>query len=322
MKKLLALFIVAAFSLGVQSCRLYRNKMTIQSFGPVQYHPESIAYSPIIWHSDSVGDEWIEKTSFFIPVTLNGISEKLYMQFDLGSPVTLLYGNTLEALAEKYPAIQEKIVVTEKERTYFHDARLNLSDSICLSAKKLPVIKYGSSAIDTGFTIVGSTGYDLIGDNVLILDFKNDRYALTDFMPSELSEKVKYIEEPDLARFPIILPFYIGDKKIRLFYDSGSSLFPILTGTNRLKRLDQTHGVDTVGPLNSWGKQHLYARVKEGATLSFNGLNLGKIDVYGRKDLNILKLTGGYVYGITGNALFADKIIVIDRKNNKFGIVE
>jgi hypothetical protein len=322
MKHKIPYFFVAAFMLAISSCGLYRNRMTVTSYNPVEHNPGRIVYSPIIWHSDSVGDEWFEKTSFFIPVTLNGISENLYMQFDLGSPVTLLYGNTLEVFAEKYPAIQEKIVVTEKERTYFHDARLNLSDSICLSAKKLPVIKYGSSAIDTGFTIIGSTGYDLIRDNVLILDFKLNRYALTNVLPDDLSRKVKYVNKPDLARFPIILPFYIGDKKIRLFYDSGSSLFPILTGTNRLKRLDQTHGVDTVGPLSSLGKQHLYARVKEAATLSFNGLNLGKIDVYGRKDLNILKLTGGYVYGITGNALFADKIIVIDRKNNKFGIVE
>jgi len=296
--------------------------MTVATFNPVKHHPEQIVYSPIVWHSDSVGDEWIEKTSFYIPVKLNGIGNNLFMQFDLGSPVTLLYGHTLDALAENYAAIADNIFVNEKERTYFHDASLMLNDSLSLTASKLPVIEYGSSTLDTGFTIVGSTGYDLIGDNVLILDFTLNRYALTDSLPAVFSQYVKYVEDADLAQFPIILPFRLGSKRIRLFYDSGSSLFPILTGTNRTKKLDHTLGVDTVGPLNSWGEQQYYLRVNEAASVAFNGQDLGTTDVYGSKQLNALKLTGRYLYGITGNRLFDDKIIVIDRKNNRFGVVE
>ena len=322
MKHKIPYFFAAAFMLAISSCGLYRNRMTVQSFEPVQYHPESIAYSPIIWHSDSIGDEWIEKTSFYIPVKLNGIGNNLFMQFDLGSPVTLLYGNTLDALAENYAAIEDNILINEKERTYFHDARLKLNDSLCLTAPKLPVIEYGSSSVDTGFNIIGSTGYDLIGDNVLILDFTLNRYALTDSLPAVFSRSVKYVEDADLAQFPIILPFRLGSKRIRLFYDSGSSLFPILTGTNRTKKLDHTLGIDTIGPLNSWGEQQYYLRVNEAAFVAFNQQDLGPIDVYGSKQLNALKLTGRYLYGITGNRLFDDKIIIIDRKNNRFGIVE
>lgn len=298
--------------------------MTIQTFDKVEYNSDNIKYSPILWKSDSIGDNFIEKTALYIPVKLNGINKEVHMQFDIGSPTTILYGNTLEAFAENNPSINGKIVKIEDQRTYFHGARLVLNNNIALTAKKLPVIKYGSDFIDTSFSVIGSTGYDFIGDNILVLDFKTDKYALTDSLNRDLRKKVKYIDNPDLEKFPVILPFRFGNKKIRLMYDSGSSLFPVLTGTNRLNKLSRATNIDTTffGSLNSWGNQQKFYRIKDAKRIYFNEQNLGNIDVYGCEDLNKLKLTGRYLYGITGNRLFEDKTIIIDRKNNKFGIVE
>ena len=322
MKKLLIIVIALINMYVLSSCGIYRNKMTVQTFDKVDYNSNNIKYSPIIWHSDSIGGNLIEKTRLYIPVKLNGINKTVYMQFDLGIPTTRLYGNTLDAFAEKNPSIKEKIVKTEDQISYFHDARIDLKNNISLTAKKLPIINYGSNSIDTSFSVIGSTGYDFIGDNILILDFKEDQYSLTVSLSRDLKEKVKYIDNPDLAKFPVILPFRLGNKKIRLMYDSGASLFSILTGTNRLEKLSQASNIDTIGPLNSWGNQQKYYRISDADKIYFNKQNLGKIDVYGREDLNKFKLTGRYLYGITGNKLFDNKIIIIDRKNNKFGIVE
>jgi hypothetical protein len=51
-------------------------------------------------------------------------------------------------------------------------------------------------------------------------------------------------------------------------------------------------------------------------------LRLGEVNIYGENGLNGLRLTGNYLYGITGDVIFKNKILIINRKNNTFGIIE
>ena len=53
---------------------------------------------------------------------------------------------------------------------------------------------------------------------------------------------------------PVYPPFRLGKKRIRLFFDTGASMFPILTGTNRLKKLAKHRKIEQVDSISSWGK--------------------------------------------------------------------
>ena len=55
--------------------------------------------------------------------------------------------------------------------------------------------------------------------------------------------------------------------------------------------------------------------------LTIGTVDLGSCEVYGVKKMNKLKILGNYLYGITGNVVFDNKILIIDRKNNRFGII-
>lgn len=313
-------------SVLLSSCSVLRNKMTSQTFKPITGTTSELNYSPIYWQKDTLGQKIIEKSVFLVPVKIKGIEEPLFMQFDLGANRTMLYGNTLSAFCEKYPELK-KDTVNKEDYIVFNNAEISISDNISLLADRLYVKKdFGYSEIDTSSIIIGSLGYDIIGDNILILDFKSDRYAISESVPVEMESKANYIDKADLDKFPIILPFKYGKKKIRLFYDTGSSMFPILTGTNRVKKVSKHRRIQEIDSISSWGEfipvfKPLETKDKIG-NLVIGNVDLGKVDIYGIKKMNNLKFLGRYLYGITGNVVFDDKILIINRKNDSFGIIE
>jgi hypothetical protein len=299
--------------------------MTNQTFEPIPGTNADLKYSPIYWQKNTAGKTVIEKSSFLVPVKIKGIEESLFMQFDLGITRTVLYGNTLSAFCSKYPELQ-KDTVNKENYIVFNNAELSLSDGILLSADRLYVKKdFGQSRIDTSSIIIGSFGYDIIGDNYLILDFKSDRYAISENIPSEMESKASYVDRADLDIFPIILPFRFGKKKIRLFYDTGSSMFPIVTGTNRLKKISEHRKIKEADSVSSWGKEIPVFRPIEtkgkAGNLVIGNIDLGKPEVYGLRKMNKLGFLGSYLYGITGNVIFNDKILIINRVKNSFGII-
>jgi hypothetical protein len=306
--------------------------MTEDTFESVQSDPEELHYAPIYWHLDSLGDKKPEKTSVFVPVKVNGISENLYMQFDLGSTITGFYGETLKALQKEYSRLDTHMVKGKKSR-YFADASIKINKNTSLKADRLYLWEnMGQNNLDTTLVklfrdgeshssvILGTMGYDMIGDQILILDFKKDRYALTNHLPSKIQEKIEFIEGADVEKYPVLLPLRFGKRRITLIYDTGAGNSPIMTGTNRLKRLtSDSHPLRKVGDASRFGEEHNLYKVEDTRSLRMDGFNYGKVDAYGLKIFNKLWLAG--VYGFTGNYFFKDCIVVIDRKNNRFGII-
>ncbi len=308
------------------SCSVLRNKMTSQTFKSNVGTTTDLMYSPIYWQKDTLGATITEKSAFLVPVKIKGIDDCLFMQFDLGATRTMLYGNTLSAYCEKYPELK-KDTVNKENYIVFNNAEISITDSVALLADRLYVKKdFGQANIDTTLIIIGSLGYDIIGENFLILDFKSNSFAISESIPIEMESKANYIDKVDLNKFPIILPFKYGKKKVRLFYDTGSSMLPILTGTNRLKKVSKHRKIQVIDSISSWGEsipvfRPLETKDKIG-NLMIGSIDLGKVDIYGVKKMNSLKYTGRYLYGITGNVIFNEKILIISRKNNSFGIIE
>ncbi|MDA3818447.1 MAG: hypothetical protein PF486_13780 [Prolixibacteraceae bacterium] len=99
----------------------------------------------------------------------------------------------------------------------------------------------------------------------------------------------------------------------------------VLTSTKRLKKIAANRKIDTVGFGSSWGVVSPYFKAKEmkiDNKLFLGNISLGKVEIFGSDDLNFLSFIGNYLYGITGNVIFNNSILIIDRKNNKFGIIK
>jgi hypothetical protein len=300
--------------------------MTSQTFNTFLGPEKDLVYSPIYWQTDTFNKTTIEKSSFLVSVKLQGIEESLYMQFDIGANRSMLYGNTISAFCEKYPTLRENIVDKE-DYSIFNNSKIKINDSHTITADRLYIKKdFGQSKIDTNYIIIGSLGYDILADNILILDFKSNRFAISESIPDEMKSKACFIDNADLNKFPVILPFRLGKKKIRLLYDTGSSMFPVLTGTNRLKKISKQRKIREVDSVSSWGKEvpiFMPVETKDKiGNLIIGNIDLGKVTIFGQKKLNNLSYVGSYLYGFTGNVIFDDKILIINRKENSFGIIK
>ncbi|HEX2967901.1 MAG TPA: hypothetical protein VHO46_02265 [Bacteroidales bacterium] len=318
----LTAFILSTLFLA-SSCGMIRNKMTVTTFNRVDIKNDKIHYSPIEWSLDTINGK-IRKSAMYIPVRIMGDERNLKMQLDLGANSSVLYMKTINALGVDNPSLLKNVSVN-KGRYSYSNTGIIINDGTCLYADRIPALAaMGDSTLAEASATIGTLGYDIIGDNVLLIDFINDSIAITGKLPVEIERMATFIRNPDLKKFPVILPFKMGNKKLRLFYDTGSSSFQILTGTKRLKKVSVNREIEVADSASSWGRTiYLYKaeNPKIKGNLFIDKYDLGKIDIIGTDNLNPLSLAGKYIFGITGNEIFRNSILIIDRKNNRFGII-
>lgn len=299
--------------------------MTVSTYNRVELKTDKIHYSPILWSLDTSGNGVVKKNGMYLPVTIPGVEQKLKMQIDLGVSSSMFYLKTINALGVNNPEILKNLSVSDDRYSYLNPG-IEINDGIRLHADRIPVLRSaGHDTLPAAFPVIGSLGYDIIGDNILIIDFPDNRMALIEKLPPIMESRSTFIKKADLKKFPVILPFRIGEKKIRLFYDTGSSAFRILTGTRRLKKTSKGREIEIADSVNSWGKTvYLYkSKIPQKSENLFIGpYDLGNVEIIGTDKLNPLSMTGRYLYGITGNEVFRDAILIIDRKNNRFGIIK
>lgn len=324
MKKLLrvALYIFGILFLliiiGVPiSISYLRSSSTIETFLNFE-ESEDLSFSKMVWRSDSLGNEEIEKVAFFIPVKIEGITDTLYMQFDSGTQTTILYGKTFDALTENNQAIE----------TYYDDDSLRFLKSPTLllnklefEAEKLRIAKtLGNENYDPSFIIIGTIGFDIFVNRTLILDFKNDQLAISDRVTNDLNYNLSYVEDASIDRFPLLVPATVGDKSTNLFYDTGSSMFSLLTSNKRLAKIDD-NPADSLCCISSWGRQFPVYKKDLTTPIKIGSSSFDNQPIYSCEVLDMVDYAPSwYLYGITGNRLFDNKIVVIDTKNNLLGI--
>ncbi|PQJ20625.1 hypothetical protein [Tenacibaculum sp. SG-28] len=295
----------------------WRSISTVNTFHTFQ-EPSKVSYCDIRWDSDFLGDEKIEKIAFYIPVKIDGLQNKLFMQFDSGQQTTLLYGKTLNKLLDANHNLN--IFYDKDSLKFIKNPIINIAENQ-FKAKKIRISKsLGSSRIDTSKIVIGTIGFDLFINRTLILDFKNDKLAVTHKSADDLTYNLEYIEGASIDKFPLLLPAKIGDKKTKLFYDTGSSMFPVLTSNKRLRN-SNANKIDSLCCINNWGKQLPVYRKKLNNAIKIGNTTYDNLSIYGCEVLNAVDyLPSWYLFGMTGNKLFTGKVVVLDTKNNKFGI--
>lgn len=323
---ILLLFIISIQTFS--SCGLLRNMMPSSSFTSVNVTSDSLYYTPIIWSYDTLNDGKICKRAMYVPIYINNIGQKALMQFDLGANLSGFYLKTLNLFRDSLPEIQNQIKLTKKGSAYFEDASLSLNKGVTLFKDKFYLWKHmGHDTLPESMPVIGTIGYDIMNEYILIIDYTNDRIALVEKIPDELDKRLTYIKKADLRKFPIILPFRLGEKKKRLLFDTGSSSAQIVTSTKRLKRLAVKREIEPIDSGYSWGKLEIEFKAKmqkiKSPSLYIGDIYLRQVQVTGFDRFNtIFSFSGRFLYGITGNVVFDNCILVIDRKNNKFGIVK
>jgi hypothetical protein len=296
---------------------------SVTSFGQ---KPEWI---PFNWEGDSVSGKYFGKLAITIPVTLDNLPNKFRMQLDLGAYETVIYGNSIKPYLDTYSELKNKIDTTltfrMQSQTNFKFKNIDLKlGNVSFGNRNIGHFKnFGDViSIDSINTksekYIGTIGPDLFINKFLIIDYPNKRICVTEQLPKQF---VKTQFEPyKIKDGRIKIPITINGKVEDVMFDTGSSLFALITTPEKANEISTKPIVDSL-KISSWGDYYMVYGQAIKSKILFGKKQLTKANVYfdnQKNNYNFYKEEA--IWGITGNAYFLNNIVIIDYKNKRFGV--
>lgn len=276
------------------------------------------------WSAARIGDRIEPHHAILIPVRVNAIEKTFYMQFDLGAQSTLFYRAKIDSIRERFPDVnyssQGDSLVLAPLRLNAGGMSVSSDGSRVIELKSAQPVNWSPDAID----VIGTFGADLIADRIMIIDYPGKAIRLADALPAEIASKVSMVPMSFQSR-RIFLDGKINGDARKIIYDTGSSAFEMLTDESTWKKLARAGASVETYDVKSWNDTLTTHSVATDATIEIGGvvLPLKRVTrVEGVGVLTQLAMRTMGVGGMTGNKLFIDQTIVLDTKNQQFGIVK
>lgn len=302
------------------------------SFSATAQQTTSLPWIHFDWQSEDLDGRTFDKAGIMLPIKIAGIPYPFKAQFDLGATVTMLYGNALAPYLDKYPALKSKtdtthaLTIESKPRSGFSNVDIQL-DKISFPGRYLGYFDdFGDTlTVDSMNTptvkVIGTVGPDICNGKVLIIDFPRQRICVTESVPAayrKASFVPCYMESGRLR-----LPFTFNEQKRDVLFDTGSSIFSLITIQQNLSMVTAPGAPDVDSlTINSWQtKRRLYSKDIT-TTVKLGDRTMEKAQVFYENG----DWLGGFfkeekLWGITGNAYFLHNTVIIDYKNNRFGVL-
>ena len=277
--------------------------------------------------TNKISFNWDEKALqkdayiFYVPIKLEGIAKQFKMQFDLGLNVNVIYENPLNTILQKYPSLKNKIVNNPDYSVIYHKL---LIDKLVSNVDSLFIYNdYGSSYSFDSLENIGSIGVNEIKGKILILDFPNKELEILDTL--ENRNKYNFADLKVADNNKLIISIRFENENYDFLFDTGNGV-PIATLNKELydrisgnsKELKDTLRVNSWGEIIELTGSKIQSNIKIGnqiITVKNNEL------VYHTNAEQIIEQWNDMnVQGGLGLQLFVNKKIVIDLKENKFGI--
>ena len=283
--------------------------------------PANVKPINFYWLGDTINGKWEQYTALLLPVRLKNCPKLFYMQFDLGAPSSLFYKNKLMAIQAKYPkAIQLKAL--EEKLTNFSFT----IDKTLLLAKQIAMKQFDSSTVhwadNNSIEIIGTIGADLIDGKVAIIDYPNKQLIFSQTIPADLAAEITLTDFMYVQR-RILLPAKIKGKTTILYFDTGSSMYELLTD----KKTAQSLAVDErvfQSNVKSWDKYLTANTVATNDSIEINGCKIvlrNATFIEGVSNSQMEQMMKMGIGGMTGNKLFLTYKLILDTMNKKFALV-
>lgn len=285
------------------------------------------------WDDVTLGSRKVEKAGIMVPFEIEGVPHKFNAQFDLGAVSTMLYGNAIAPYLAKYKDTFSRIdtlqyCTLEGVRCpYFKALNLNLSGVRYPDIDMAWFKGYGDTlTMDSIYTPtekhVGTFAADLCSDRILVIDFPKQRICILDTLPVAWTDRVNYVPmEYWKENNWIFLPLKVNGKEEKVLFDTGSSIFPLLSSPKNVAKIaDMSHCLDSLA-LSSWGEVSNVYSYQTNVKIELDKMDLSSHPVFIGDQISDEVLEEAGFWGIIGNRYFLDQTVVIDYKNSKFGIL-
>lgn len=283
--------------------------------------PIASAETRFAWRGDSMFARWEPYAAMMIPVRLDGCDRTFYLQFDLGSPYSMLYKHTMAAVAQKYPG-----VFGGKASADTLDHFSFLFGKTRIEANQLVQQPFGSTPAnwnDTTMICIGTFGTDLVDGRSLLIDYPQKTIRIGNHLTLPQTEGIQLFDFVYVYG-RILLPAVIGEKKTMLFFDTGCSAFSLLTDKPTAMELATPGGKPVVHKSQSWGRQLTISTLPSAAnaTVAEQSLPLQQVSYVeqGVNSAQAEQMRRMGIQGVTGNLLFTGSVLLIDTRAKQFGV--
>ena len=277
---------------------------------------------PFCWQGDSIHSKWEPHSAILVPVKLAGCPRLFYMQFDLGSSYSLFYKNKLAAIQRKYPGIIPQDEPGGKLMNFPFEA-----GQVPIAAKEIAVKQFDSSTIDwdnkSSVEIIGTIGADLIDGRVIVIDYPLCKLTISQAIPAELMPDLSLADFTYAGR-SVLLPVTLRDKQTLLYFDTGSSMYGLLTDKNTCRQLAIPDAELIQYKVRSWDRFLTANSLATNDSLEIAG---AKIPIHystyieGASSAQVAQMLKMGIGGMTGNKIFLGYKLVLDTKHKKFGLI-
>jgi len=292
-----------------------------KAFTPEPNHlelTESSGFIPIQWAKSKHSDI----AALLLPITIEGVPDTFYLQFDTGAPSTLLYKRSMLAIRERY---HDKIGAIDSTSTTIEQTfQLGNMD---VHSKHLKLYERNEKPIDwSGSKLIkiGTLGADIIDKKLTVIDFKKNRCFFGEELP-DIEGQVAFHDLKFKLR-KVLIPAEVAGKKRKLVHDTGTSGFEFITNKGTWKKLSKEGAEpEEAFKVRSWKRQLTAFHIASDKEIKFNPMNISLNQVTYIKGASFwqqagMRLTG--MGGMIGNQVFMNKLLILDCPNKRYSIVE
>lgn|GEM_PF-185864 len=274
----------------------------------------SVAWSKFQWVNGKLGGKQYQRIAMNIPCSIEGVANPLTMQLDLGANLTGIYETTFSSFYKISPALSSKIKPGSGNRL-FENLTIRIGSYSFTNNSAYVYENYGNKlTLVPGDTIhIGTVGADIFQNKILIIDYPNKRFAICDQLPLDYSVDFVNIELDKFGR--VILPMNVNGKLHAIMFDTGSSLFSLITTPEKINLFSTSVNSDTI-QVSTFGVIHNVTGKLIDGNVEIAGKSFSNVKVYASTTGVIVNR---FIDGLTGNILFWNNTVVIDFKNKRFG---
>lgn len=302
---------------------LFSSKMVLAQSVPVNQLvlPSETSVIPFRWQGDSINGTWEKNAAILIAVKIPKCPRTFYMQFDLGAPNSILYKNKIDAIKAKYPTAIPGYEVDGKIVGFSFKA-----GNKDILAKEIAVAAFDSEEPNhmnnAAIEIIGTIGADLIDGKVAVIDYPRCKLTLSEIIPQKWTQHIKLTDFTYTNR-RILLPAKIKGKETTLYFDTGSSMFELITDKETCHQLNTPGTKPTQYKIESWGKFLTANTFVSNQSIDFGNITITLksvtyIEGVENSQIELMRKIG--IGGMTGNKLFLQYVLILDTRSRKFGL--
>jgi len=281
------------------------------------------------WQGASVSGRYIPNAAITIPISIDDLPYEFNMQLDLGAVESMFYGNSIKPYFQLHAELTNKIDSTQtfyiqsQENVKLRNVNLKMGEINFENIEVGLFSGFGDTlTIDSVKTKnskhIGTIAPDVFQSKIVIIDYPKSEICIADKIPRKY-KNLNY-QEFTLEQGRIKLPFEIMGKTEMLMFDTGSSMFSLITTQLNAEQISDKIIVDSL-QITSWGEEYTIYGLNVVSNVKFSGENLPPALVYYfKKPIYDQFFEQEDMWGITGNSYFSSKTMVIDYGSNKVGI--